>query len=128
MITNQNEINKLEQKTKIYIPEEYVNENYIYTWNNGIINIKTNDNCRTQYNTTYCDCRNYIAEKNIVGNVYECSRNTSNNDIPITMISTDVNDSNYLVGYYYTEKMLGLGIICLGLLFAKMLIKERSYL
>lgn len=128
MITNQNEINKLEQKTKIYIPNEYINENYRYTWNNGLITIKTNENCHTQYTTTYCNCRNYIADKNIVSNVYECNVNQGSNDIPIEMISSDVNDSNYLVGYYYTEKMLGLAIICLGILFAKMLIKERSYL
>ena len=41
---------------KMYLPSEYINSNYTYNLDSQYIQIRTNQNCYTQYSTTYCDC------------------------------------------------------------------------
>ena len=60
MIQNENDILKFKDYNKLYIPQEYNNENYQYKINNNNILIITNNNCYTQYSSTYCDCYYYI--------------------------------------------------------------------
>ena len=47
MITNEEQITKYKEYNKIYIPSEYINENYKYTINQDEVTIITNENCET---------------------------------------------------------------------------------
>ena len=129
MISNQNEITEYTGKNKIYIPSNYVNQNYTYRFNGDYIIIVTNQNCYQNYNTTYCDCRSYNYKNNIVSEAYACSTSSNNTQIiSYSSISTDINDSLYIREVYEQDKIIGIGIFILGLIFAIFLTKERKHL
>ncbi len=100
---------------KIYIPTEYNNENYKYTISNDEITIITNKDCRTQYNSTYCTCYRYNERYNIVTNGYECNANPSNYIINYNYITSDINYSDRITGYY-SEKYGVLLLMIVGAL------------
>lgn len=114
---------------KQYVPEDYINQNYTYTFNGNDIVIITNQNCRTSYNTTYCTCYTYNTDNNIISNGYECSTTTNNTRIiDSTYITDDIYYSNRSMNVFYNEKIIGLGMIILAIIFATFLLRERKCL
>lgn len=128
MINNQNDVNSLKSNNKIYVPESYVNSNYQYKISDDHILIITNQNCYTQYSSTYCDCYYYNYKNNLVSSPYTCNINNSSTSIPFSSISTDVNDSLYLRDRFYQDKSILFFILILAIIFALFLTKERSHL
>ena len=121
--------NNYTTEEKIYIPTNYINQNYNYRINGDNIVIYTNNNCRTQYNTTYCDCYTYNYENNIVSEVYECS-NSSNNQqqIAFSKITDDMNYSSKIREDYYQQSSIYAGMFIIGIIFAILITKERKAL
>ena len=65
---------------KMYLPSEYINSNYNYNLDSQFIQVRTNNNCYTQYSTTYCDCfRVYPNYNYIKSEDYSCSLNSNYN-------------------------------------------------
>lgn len=125
MINNENDILQYKTKDKIYIPQNYKSDLFLYKINGDFISIITNQNCRTQYNTTYCNCYYYNYKNNLMSEVYECSTNNNNPTIPYTSISSDINDSKYIRDIYIQDKGIIIFIFIVGILFALFLTKER---
>lgn len=117
MIKNEEQKIEYEQYNKIYIPKEYINENYKYTLNQDEITIITNENCYTNYNNKYCDCIKYNEKYNIVTGRYECNRNPSNYIINSSQITSDINYSTRITNEYKNNYMILYGIVIIALLF-----------
>lgn len=123
MITNEEDIEIYEAKNKIYIPEDYNKNNWKYTINNDTITIITNENCYNQYNSTYCDCRQFNMKYNLITEPYSCNSNPTNQLINNSYITSDINDSikitnDYVKQYEIWFNMLII-IVLLTLLFKK---------
>jgi len=128
IIKNEKQIEEYKNELKLYVPEDYYNENYQYRYNNKIITIVTNNNCRTQYNTTYCNCYNYFTEENITSEVYECSNNTNQYTIPIEKITTDINNNERIRNDYMQETMINYFVFIIAIAFViAMLTREVRY-
>lgn len=126
MINNTEDITKYSESGKIYIPSQYINQNYSYRFNGDYITIQTNLNCRTQYSTTYCDCRQYNWKLNVISNPYECSIGSTTQIIPFESISEDINDSMYIRDRFIQDKGIYIGIFILGIILAILLTRNRS--
>lgn len=118
MIENEDIINKLENFNKIYIPQDYYNENYKYTLdNNDTITIITNQDCYMNYNTQYCDCMRYNMKNNIVLTTYSCNTNPSTqNIIKHENITQDINYNERIKNEYTNEYIINYGIIIIAIL------------
>ena len=125
-IINSNDLDDYKKLDKIYIPQNYNNSNYTYILNDDFITIKTNLSCRTQYSSTYCTCYQYNYTNNIITSPYECSINNSTQIIPYSSITSDINYSSHIKSQYYSDTLIFLIMLILGLLFALFLTKERS--
>ena len=110
---------KIEYKeyNKIYIPSEYINQNYKYTISGDEITIITNNNCYTNYNSTYCDCIRYNERYNIKTEVYECNRNPSNYILNSNQLTDDINYSYRITNDYKNNYIILYGIVIIALLF-----------
>lgn len=76
---------------RIYMPSSFINNNYIYFYNNNTITINTRQNCYQQYNTTYCDCFNVLIDNNYIPtNTYACSTTYNNNIIGVDKLTNDI--------------------------------------
>lgn len=128
MITNNEDIVKYTEMNKIYIPSQYVNSNYSYRFNGDFIDIITNVNCYSQYNTTYCNCYRYNWKTNVISDTYSCSTNNNNPVINYNYITSDINYSESIREKYIQDKMLYIGIFIIGIIFAILLTKERKRL
>ena len=67
---------------KTFLPTDLINDNYTYNINNDTIIVRTNNNCYTQYTSTYCDCVNVFPKLDYLrSEVYSCNvnQNASNN-------------------------------------------------
>ena len=109
-----------EQNNKIYIPEEYNNQNYKYTISNDEITIITNENCYTNYNSTYCDCYRYNERYNIITKAYSCNNNVGNYQIEYSNISSNVNDSYRITRDYVNEYTILIGTMIIAILITTM--------
>lgn len=118
MITNDNDIAKYKALDKIYIPEDYINENYSYRFNGDYIYIITNNNCYTQYTTTYCDCYDYNYKNNVMSNSFSCNTNNNYPVIPYESVSDDINYSTYITNNFIYEKGSILLMFILGIILA----------
>lgn len=128
MITNQNDLVNYTNYNKVYIPNDLVNENWKYNFNGDYIIIRTNQNCRTNYNTTYCDCMAYNYKNNVVSTEYECNYTSENNQtIAYSSISTDINDSMYIRDRFIQDKGIIIAIVLLGIILAILLTKRGAY-
>lgn len=89
---------------KTYLPQNMINNNYRYTISNDSILVHTNNNCYTQYNTTYCDCY-YVYPKldYLVSNSTTCNYNPT----------TYVNNDNFTSDYWYRIDLSSILIIFL---------------
>lgn len=68
-----------------YLPTQYINSNYTYSITNDYIIVRTNQNCYTNYSTTYCDCYNVFYKADyMIGNKYSCSTSSTTNSISYT--------------------------------------------
>ena len=124
LIRNQNDITKYTQYNKIYIPIEYNNSNYRYFENGNYIRIVTNNNCYTQYNTTYCDIYDYNIERNLISKTYTGNNNPNLVEIDRQYVTSDINYSTHIRQVYIQNKIT-LGIVLLiGIMFAILLSKE----
>lgn len=90
--------------SKTYIPQNLLSNNYRYTISDDSILVHTNQNCYTQYNTTYCDCY-YVYPKMdyLVSNTVSCNYNPS----------TYVSSSNFSSSYWYRIDLASILIIFL---------------
>ena len=127
MITNQTEINKYSQINKQYLPQEYINNNYIYSYNGDYIHIIKDTNCYYNYNTQYCDCNNYNWKTNVMEITYSCRRSDQYTSININQFTSDISYSERITNYYIKDKAMQISMILIGILFAIMLLKERKH-
>lgn len=117
MIKNEEQKLEYEQFNKIYIPNEYINQNYRYTISGDEITIITNENCYTNYNNQYCDCMRYNERYNIITERYECNRNPSNYILSSSQLTSDINYSERITNKYKNEYVILYGIVIIALLF-----------
>ena len=117
MINNVEQKSEYKQYNKIYIPSEYINENYKYTISGDEITIITNENCEASYNNQYCDCIRYNEKYNIVTNRYSCNRNPSNYILSNNQITDDVNYSYRITNDFKNNYIILYGIVIIALLF-----------
>ena len=117
MIKNENQKIEYAKYNKIYIPTEYINENYKYTISGDEITISTNENCYTSYNNQYCDCIRYNERYNIKTERYECNRNPNNYILSSNQVTDDVNYSTRITNEYKNEYIILYGIVIITLLF-----------
>lgn len=116
MIKSEEQKIEYSKYNKIYIPNEYINENYKYTINQDEITIITNENCYTNYNNQYCDCRKYNERYNIITETYQCNRNPSSNILNSNQFTSDVNYSERITNKYKEEYIILYGIVIIALL------------
>lgn len=116
MITNEEQITKYKEYNKIYVPTEYINENYKYTITGDEVTIITNENCEMNYNSQYCDCMRYNERYNIVTNRYQCNRNPNNYIISSNQLTDDINYSERITNIYKSEYIILYGIVIIALL------------
>ena len=76
-----------------YLPSNFINTNYKYTISNDYIRVYTNNNCYTNYNSTYCDCY-YVYPKIDYINSESTSCNVSN-------LSNTISSNSFTDNYYY---------------------------
>lgn len=117
MISGNETTTKWTKDNKIYIPQEINFQNNRYTISNDEITVITDNNCYTQYQTTYCDCYRYNAKYNIVTETYACNRNPSNYIIDNSYISSDINDSYRITRDYSNYYLIFFQILMVMLLF-----------
>ncbi len=117
MISNIEQKSEYKQYNKIYIPTEYINQNYKYTISGDEITIITNENCETNYNNQYCDCMKYNEKYNIITNRYSCNRNPSNYILSSNQLTDDVNYSYRITNDYKNNYIILYGIVIIALLF-----------
>ena len=117
MIKNEEQKLEYEQFNKIYIPNEYINNNYKYTISGDEITIITNKNCYNNYNNEYCDCMRYNEKYNIITETYQCNRNPSNYILSSNQVTDDINYSERITNKYKNEYIILYGIVIIALLF-----------
>ena len=126
MINNENDITEYKSRNKIYIPEEVNQNNWQYKMNGDYITIISNQNCQTNYNTTYCNCYYYNWKENVLSEVYTCNTNNSNPTINRNNITSDINYSSHIRNEFIQDKGIYISMIIVGILFAIFLTKERK--
>lgn len=73
-----------------YLPQDLLNSQWSYYYNNNYFIIRTNRNCVTQYNTQYCDCYNVFQNNNyLVSNPYSCSAPNSQYSLNYSNFTSD---------------------------------------
>lgn len=128
MINNTEDVTNYTNYNKVYIPTAYINQNWKYNFNGDYIIIRTNQNCRTSYNTQYCDCRSYNMKNNVISSTYECNYTSdSNQSIAYESLSYDINDSMYIRDRFIQDKGMILGIFIIGLVLAILMTKRGAY-
>lgn len=125
MITNYEQINEYTEHNKIYVPTNYINQNYKYQIDSNNLTIITNNNCYNNYNTTYCDCYRYNIEYNIISESYSCNNNPSNYIVSYTQLTNDINSSKRITNDYTKDYIIMYGIVIIIILIAT-LFKRNS--
>lgn len=128
MIQDQESILKYSQNNKIYIPEDSYNSNWKYTLNGDTITIITNLNCTQNYNSTYCDCKQYNLKYNIMTQSYSCNSNPSSQLLNHSYISTDINDSIKITNDFTKDYFIMFGVLIIALLLTSVLKKNSRRL
>ena len=76
-----------------YLPSDYINANYSYVLSSNSYQVRTNNNCYTQYTSTYCDCYDiYYNNDYLVSNSYSCTISNNSHIIDYT---------NFTDNFYY---------------------------
>lgn len=125
MITNEELLEKYKDINKVYVPEEYVKEQYKYVIDSdNIITIITNENCYTNYNTEYCDCYKYNINQNIISKGNPCNRNQATGIISNEKITNDINYNPRIIERYYYDNILSIIMIATIILIVTMFKKN----
>jgi hypothetical protein len=111
---------------KLYLPESIINNNYSYYLNGNNIRIITNNNCYTQYNSTYCDCYDYIYSKDILTESISCNTSSNLSKIDKTLITSDKYYSDSIMTQFFNTNYLYLLMFIGVILFITFLTKERT--
>lgn len=75
-----------------YLPSNLINSDYKYQLNGDYFKVITNQNCYTQYNSTYCDCFNVYPHLDyIVSEKSSCNTN----------VNSFVTSSSFTDNFYY---------------------------
>lgn len=70
-----------------YLPSEYIDSNYKYYSNGTYFTVRTNKNCYSNYNSTYCDCVYiYPQQDYLVSNTFSCT-GSNNQELSYTNFS-----------------------------------------
>lgn len=117
MINNENQKIEYKEYNKIYMPSEYINNNYKYTISGDEITIITNNNCYNNYNNEYCNCMKYNERYNIITEVYQCNRNPNNYILNSSQMTDDINYSTRITNEYKNNYIILYGIVIIALLF-----------
>lgn len=128
MIENTNEQNKYKNINKQYIPQGYINNNWIYQYNGDYVHIITDQQCYTNYNVQYCNCINYNWKTNVMEILYQCRRSEQYSSLDTQSLTSDINYSETITNYYVKDKSMQIGIIIIGIIFAILLLKERKHI
>lgn len=123
MISNENDILRYEAYNKIYIPKDYLKNSWTYRLNDESITIIT-DSC----GNSSCTCYKYNYKDNLISNAYTCSNYSYNSYAVIDQdyLTSDINYSPSIINSFTQDKLIFLFMICIGILFAHFLTKERS--
>ena len=127
-IVNGSDVDVYSNLSRLYIPTDYLNTNYSYHINGNYIDIITNNNCFTQYNSTYCDCYKLSTLNDVVSDSYSCNISTNNPKISYDSLSSDIIYSDNIRTTYYSNTLIYLVMFILALVFAKLLVRERSHI
>jgi hypothetical protein len=77
-----------------YLPSSLINSGYSYVISSDYYQVRTNENCYTQYSNTYCDCLNvYFNNDYLIGGRYTCNVNSNSTGI--------VDSSHFTDNFYY---------------------------
>lgn len=123
MISNENDILQYETYNKVYIPKDYLKNSWTYRLNDNSITIIT-DSC----SNSNCTCYKYNYKDNIISDSYTCSNYSYNSYAVIDhdYLTSDINYSPSITKYFFQDKLIFLFIICIGIIFARVLTRERS--
>lgn len=127
-IINNTDVQEYSNFNKIYIPDEMLDSNFSYYYDDNYITIITDNNCYTQYNSTFCDCNRFILSNNVVTDSYSCNINQNLPKLNYNSLSDNINDSLTLNHLYLSNTIVYLLMFILALFFASFLIKDRRYL
>lgn len=101
---------------KTFLPENFLNESYLYSYNNNYYIVKTNNNCHTQYSTTYCDCFNIYPDNDYLqSDVYSCSLNSN----------STISYNNFTSDFWYRKDLSSILVIFLVLFIFTMYMPYR---
>ena len=126
MISDQNTIDNYKNNNKIYVPDNYRNQSYKYILDNDMLTIITNNNCYTNYNSTYCDCIKLNIKYNIITETYSCNSSTNtNNQINYSYISDNIEDSYRITRDINNNYTIYFGMLIIAILLTQ-LFKKNS--
>lgn len=102
---------------KIYLQEEFINQNWHYQLNGNNIIVHTNNNCYTNYNTTYCDCYSINTSNHYMySDLYSCSNSNSYN-IRYNRLTSDFWYRNDIMDICIVFSLIAIGFLILPCLF-----------
>lgn len=85
----------------IYLPDSLDHTNYIYRLSDdSTVQIITNSNCSTSYQTTYCDCYDYFINRGVTSGPYSCNRNQNTHILARSDFGFDDTMANYQAGLF----------------------------
>ena len=91
----------------IYLPSDFINNNYQYFFNSHDVVVYTNNNCYQNYNTTYCDCYRIQTDNHYLhSDSYSCSYNTN----------YPINKNNLTDDFYYRNDIMDICVVVLIIL------------
>ena len=97
----------------IYLPVALDQQNYYYRLSDdNTIQIITQTNCTTNYQTTYCNCYDYSLTRGVLSDVYSCQRNQSTKLISKTNIGFNDTMAKYQATLFsWGDLILIVGVI-----------------
>ena len=97
----------------IYLPSSLDNNNYIYRLtDDSTVQIITNNNCVTNYNTTNCDCFDFYLNRGVKSSAYSCNRNQTTRILSRTDFGFNDTLANYQATLFsWSQLIVVIGII-----------------
>lgn len=106
-----------------YLPTDYINSNYHYYSNGTYFTIRTNKNCYTNYNSSYCDCYYIYPNQNyLVSNVFSCT-GSNNQELSYSNFSDEWRYRLDVDKIFLMVFILGFVVVFVLVMFFKMLFK-----
>lgn len=99
----------------IYLPENLESNNYYYRLtDDSNVQIITNTNCYSSYNTTQCNCYDYSLKRGVLSEVYSCNRSQTQKIIKMS----DIGFNDTMAKYQATLFSWGDLILIIGVIWA----------